>query len=279
MGEPIVQHVNHHAHVALPPSYAGVSDVGEFINHFDVCKECNAWDDAKAATKIAVCLSGQALAIYLALSPESRKDYKEVQTALLTAFKPAGFTAMSQFHARRLAPGENPAVFVYELRKLLKYALEGMPVDQQDKLILHQFLTGLPATVGNQLRAMGVSTLADGLERAKLMLLADEHHKTQVAAVEIADRHEETTKQLMDAVATLTLEVAAIRQGNTYPPQQGPRKSCDYCHIPGHLEFDCRKRLMKEGRCFNCREQGHMSTACPKGKGVMGNRLTSTPQH
>jgi hypothetical protein len=38
--------------------------------------------------------------------------------------------------------------------------------------------------------------------------------------------------------------------------------------VPG-LKYQEMERLMKEGRCFYCREQGHMKQACPKRKAEM----------
>jgi hypothetical protein len=56
----------------------------------------------------------------------------------------------------------------------------------------------------------------------------------------------------------------------TTKPTYTPRVKREESSNPGRLSNSERDTLMKEGRCFNCKEQGHMTRDCPK------KRLAST---
>ncbi|KAJ0454110.1 putative nucleotidyltransferase, Ribonuclease H [Helianthus annuus] len=48
---------------------------------------------------------------------------------------------------------------------------------------------------------------------------------------------------------------------------------CNFCKISGHKEEDCRKKANSRV-CFNCGEQGHIKTNCPKLAPVANNKNT-----
>ena len=55
------------------------------------------------------------------------------------------FIFLDDFHARKLSPNEILPVFFHELRQLLKQAMPEASEDTRKQLILHQFVSGLPA--------------------------------------------------------------------------------------------------------------------------------------
>jgi hypothetical protein len=75
---------------------------------------------------------------------------------------------------------------------------------------------------------------------------------------------------LVDALAARVGEVlqhrlAALQSSSSSSVEQ---LNAMNARVPG-LKHQEMERLMKEGRCFYCREQGHMKQACPKRKSEM----------
>ena len=63
---------------------------------------------------------------------------------------------LDDFRARRLNPGKPLSVF-HELKQLSKKAMPDADAATLKQLLLHQFVSGLPAHIGKQLRATGKS--------------------------------------------------------------------------------------------------------------------------
>ena len=53
-----------------------------------------------------------------------------------------------------MAPGEALQVFLHDLKQVLEQAMTGLDVTAKEKLLLHQFVAGLPAPISKQLRAV-----------------------------------------------------------------------------------------------------------------------------
>ena len=68
---------------------------------------------------------------------------------------PTHFVSLDDFCARKLRPNEVLPVFYHELRQLVKQAMPEVSKDTWKQLILHQFVSGLPANISKQLRATG----------------------------------------------------------------------------------------------------------------------------
>ena len=78
-----------------------------------------------------------------------------------------------------------------------------------------------------------------------------------------------SNSNLVDALAARLGEVmqhrlAALQSSSSSAEQLNAMNA----RVPG-LKYQDMERLMKEGRCFYCREQGHMKQACPKRKSEM----------
>ena len=69
--------------------------------------------------------------------------------------------------------------FLHKLKLLLDQAMPGAETDIRIQLVLHQFITGLPAHVSKQLRAKGeVSDIDKVLERVQLLLTIEMQKKS-----------------------------------------------------------------------------------------------------
>ena len=150
-------------HVSVPKPFAS-GDATEWFKRFDICSTANNWNNATKVLKLPTLLEGEALAIWLELGEREHSDYGTARSRILEAMTPMGFVSLDAFHSHKLRPGEALSVFVHELN---------------DRLLLHQFLGGIPTAVSRQLRATGeTKTLAVAVERARLLLALDERNQT-----------------------------------------------------------------------------------------------------
>ena len=94
--------------------------------------------------KLPTLLEGEALAAWLDLGEDDRKEYKTVRKLLVEALMPIGFTLLDKFHSRRLLPGESLSLFSHELKKLLEHAMPEIDKkNARSATVIHQFVAGL----------------------------------------------------------------------------------------------------------------------------------------
>jgi len=199
-------------------------------------------------------LEGEALAIWLELSEEQQASYGTAKTKIIKAMAPVRFVSLDDFHAKKLRPNEALPVFLHELRQLLRQAMPEASNDTKRQLLLHQFVSGLPASIGKQLRATGeVNDLEVVMEHAKLLMTIEEPQKT--AAIQITE-----VQELKEQISQLTEQVAAL---SVKPSRRPANVVCYRCQQPGHIQQNCP--LTK--RCFLCGQAGHVMKQCPSGNG------------
>ena len=86
--------------------------------------------------------------------------------------------------------------------------MPGAEAATRTQLVLHQFVTGLPAHVSKQLRVTGkVGDLDKVLERAQLLLTIEKQEKS--AAIEAKEGPSEV-EALKEQISALTEQVAAL---------------------------------------------------------------------
>ena len=73
-------------------------------------------------------------------------------------------------------------MYVCQLKQLLGQAMPDLAPAAKGRLLVYQFLAGLPHDISKQLQATGVTnTLSETVERAMLIMVVDHH--SQAAAV------------------------------------------------------------------------------------------------
>ncbi|KAL5515095.1 hypothetical protein EMCRGX_G000217 [Ephydatia muelleri] len=200
-----------------------------WLTRFDICSDANCWDEKVRAVQLPTLLEGEALATWLDLSDDERKNYGIVKEKLTAAMVSTSFTTLEQFHQRKLVPGEALSLFLHELKQLLDQAMPKLEARAREQLLLHQFVAGLPNAVSRQLRATGdAKELTSTLERAKLLMSLEEEQP--VASVSQSQR-DCIVAELQGQVLALTEQVAALKHQNTV----GSRHSVE--HTRGQQSF------------------------------------------
>ena len=61
-------------HISLPKPFSS-GDAKDWFLRFEICAKANGWKEEDQAVKLPTLLEGEALAIWLELTPEQQKDY------------------------------------------------------------------------------------------------------------------------------------------------------------------------------------------------------------
>ena len=188
------------SHVSIPKPFSS-GDVVEWFQRFDLCSDANKWEDEVKAVKMPTLLEGEALAAWLDLAEETKKDYETAKKQLIDGLMPIAFTLLDKFHARKLLPGESLTVFSHDLRKLIVRAMPEIDSKARGQLLLHQFIAGLPLRVSRELRAAEeTKELGVTLQRARLLLsLEDQHQLTESGPLGSSTKQPNEREQAMAA--------------------------------------------------------------------------------
>ena len=256
-------------HVSIPKSFSG-GDAREWFQKFEICSDANGWDATKKAKKLLTLLEGEALAAWMELTDEEKKDYSVAKDKLIKKMAPLEFVSLEEFQKRSIFLGESVGMYLYELKRLLQQAMPELTADARKQLLIHQFLTGLPASLSRQLRASGNTADLDELvQRAKILMVVDGGER-QTAAVHSGISE---VSELKSQIQELTAQVEALKvaqKSDRNPPQ------CYYCKQPGHVQRYCPNRV-RERRCYICGRPGHIAANCwlsgnEKGMSLGSNR-------
>ena len=231
-------------HVSLPSTFS-TGSIDEWFVRFDICSKANGWNDEMKALKVPTLLEGETLASWLELTEEEHADFKTLKKKLIAKMAPLPFTALEEFHTRKLRPGEPLPLFTEDLKRLLQSAMPGLDESASEQMLIHQFLTGLPIDISRQLRATGeAKELTKVVERARLLMKIDNQSSSQSVAA-CTSKPETETK---DEMSRLQHQVEALTQQVTALATQ---KSTNLRNRPGLM------------RCFNCNGLGHLQRNCP----------------
>ena len=164
-------------HISFPRSFSD-GEPTEWFQKYNICCDANEWEDATKAKKLPTLLEGEALAIWLELMTEEKASYATSKDKIITKMKPMQFVSLDDFWVQRLNPGESLPMFLHELKQLSKKVMPDAETATRNQLLLHQFISGLPAHIIKQLQATGeVRDLDRVLEQAKPLMTIEEPQK------------------------------------------------------------------------------------------------------
>ena len=185
---------------------------------------------------------------------------------------PSEFISLEEFHSRTMRPGEAVALYLYDLKRLLQQVMPELAENIHQPLLLHQFLSGLPDAISQQLRACGdTKDLNTVVQQAKTLMTVME--QGQAAALTAAPTPPSEVDQLKTQITQLKEQVAALTV------KQSSNKCYFYCNQLGHTQRRCPTRFMNQ-RCYRCNRPGHYARDCWQGNDQgMSARGCRHPSH
>ena len=163
-------------------------------------------------------LFGGAFAVYQQLSAEEKQSSERIKAALYKAFAIDPATALEQFEARALHPGETVDVYLAELTKLT-VLFGGLP----ERALAYKFLAGLPTVAKQLLRAssnIDSLSLKDLVDRARTVM-------------------KDNSKLRDPVIATAQSTPSDDRRSQGPSPRSGV--VCYRCDGQGHIARNCRR--------------------------------------
>ena len=67
---------------------------------------------------------------------EEEANFKTVKEKLIGKMAPLPFTALKEFHAQKLCPGEPLSLFTQDLKRLLQSAMLGLDKDAGEQMLI-----------------------------------------------------------------------------------------------------------------------------------------------
>ena len=105
--------------ISVPKPFSSGDAADEWFLRFDICSAANDWTVKAVKLPTLLAGEGEALAAWLDLGEDDRKEYKP----------PAG---------------ESLSLFSHELKKLLEHTMPEIDQKTRDQLLLHHFVAGQP---------------------------------------------------------------------------------------------------------------------------------------
>lgn len=247
--------------VVKPTKYDGSTDLGDYLNHFDLCVKVNGWDAQQAGMFLGLSLAGPARRLLTGRTPATVAGYVELRQALVERFEPTNqeetYKAFLRTRVRR--PEEGLQALQEDLMKFTRLAYPEADARTTDTLVLDRFLLCLEP----QLRQWVYQTQPRDLQQAVMTAVGAEAYLTtdkgqqprMRAADATVNEHLTSNTDRLDRLAVMMERLLENKAEN------GVRE----------------KKKITTTACFGCGQEGHFKRECPHRKPSTGEKK-ATPE-
>ena len=136
----------------LPERFTG-GDFMTWLRHFDCCSAANGWNNETRLTKLPAFIHGPAAVYFDSLEEEEENTLPKLLASLQRCFNPATNQEKfyQDFEQQALRPSEDPSLYLWRLKDLLRNAEPDLSDDAFSALLRRQFMKGLPLNIRNKL--------------------------------------------------------------------------------------------------------------------------------
>ena len=204
----------------------------------------------------------QARVWYSSWSPEEKvrnSDWNRFKSTLLTRFRPVDQARTARIQLSTIRQTSSVAAYNTAFITVIQYIHDMSVADQ-----LHHYMSGLKDQVVEKLITIDFDSLDASMNCAvRIDALTYAHRRTAPSGSNNhGQRNTYANRHGNNRPAVQVNNVHAVADGTTSDEDAAPA-TVNVVRI-GKLTPEQRTKLMREGRCFRCREPGHMSNMCPR---------------
>eukprot|EP00794_Sanderia_malayensis_P013513 gene13513-biopygen10782 len=267
----------------LPERFAG-GDFMTWLRHFDRCAWANMWNEGIRLLKLPAFLSGPAATYFDSLAADEKDTLPHLVASLQRCFTPAidREKFYRDFDTQVLRPAEDPSLYLWRLKDLLRNAEPDLSEDAFEALLRRQFMKGLPHHIRMKLLESdptpNLTRMVDFAQRFRALAQLPADSPATCAAIDtiepphavsppspprdpVASPPQQQTQQQqrLDQLERLVFKMAD-QQATLIAAVSSPAAATP----PVPISSNAKRGMDSRVRCFYCREEGHIVRNCAR---------------